>query len=244
MYTYNYGAIGEAVRAKIENYKQQVRGGSVTSDSFADVLKTYLTKTDSDTKVVSATGNNTLTASETSVSSTIDGSTLLYALQNSDIDTTASTVLSALGFTASGDGSAAELKTAADSLSASAEQLLKANSSGADMTMVTSEFVADFNRLMTLLNIESTSSAYLYKNAFSAMLNAASEELASAGIIYESGFITYNGNGSPIPDIFLSNIASTASTVSNYAGSIAAQEDDESYSGVSEYYSSLISSMI
>lgn len=240
MYSYKYGAIGEAVRAKIDNYKQHVRGGSYNSDSFSDVLKTYLNKTDSETKVVSATGNNTV--SDSNAVSSLSGSTILYALQNSEADTTASAVLSALGFSTAGSGSAGDLRNAADSLSTSAETLLKANASGSDTTVAVTEFVSDYNKLMTMLTAESSSSAYLYKNAFSAMLTASEEQLTSAGITFENGLLSYSGTGASIPDTFLSNVASSASLVSSYASSVVTE--DETYNGVSEYYSSLINTMI
>lgn len=240
MYSYKYGAIGEAVRTKIENYKQRVRGGSDNSDSFGDVLKTYLNKTDSETKVVSAMGNNTVSGSN-SVSS-LNGSTILYALQNSDADTTASAVLSAIGFSTTASGSAGDLRNAADNLSGSAEILLKANTSGGDTTVAVTEFVSDYNKLMAMLNAEGSSSAYLYKNAFSAMLAASEKQLSAAGITYENGLISYSGTGETIPDTFLSNVASSAALISSYAGSVATE--DETYNGVSDYYSSLINTMI
>lgn len=240
MYSYKYGAIGEAVRTKIDSYKQRVRGGSGNSDSFGDVLKTYLNKTDSETKVVSATGNNSVSGSN--AVSSLSGSTILYALQNSDTDTTASAVLSALGFSTSTSGSAGDLRNAAESLSDSAEILMKANASGSDATVAVTEFVSDYNKLMTMLTAESSSSAYLYKNAFSAMLTASEEQLASAGITFENGLLSYSGTGTAIPDTFLSNVASSAGLVSSYASSVVTE--DETYNGVSDYYSSLINTMI
>ncbi len=235
MYTYKYGAIGEAVRAKIDIYKQNVRGADKTESTFADVLKTYLNYTDTEKKVVSATGSS-------GTSSAISGSTLLYALQNSDTDTTASTVLSALGFSSSG-GSGTDLKTAADSLSASAKQLVELNGAGAENITALNGFVSDFNKVITLLNAESTSSAYLYKNAFGAMFTAMSDELSAAGITYENGYMSYSGSGAGLPDSFLSNVASSAALVSSYAGTIVSDSDTD-YSGISEYYSALLSGLM
>ena len=234
MYSYKYGAIGEAVRAKIDNYKQRVRGGSSNSDSFGDVLKTYLNKTDSQKKAVSATGGN--------ASKSLNGSTILYALQNSDTDTTANAVLSALGFYSDGNGGVGDLRNEADSLSDSAETLIKANASGGDTAIAVTEFVSDYNKLMTMLNVEGSSSAYLYKNAFSAMLSASEEQLTLAGITSENGLISYSGAGTAIPDAFLSNVASSAALISSYASSVAAEEDINN--GVSDYYSALMNTMI
>ncbi len=241
MYTYNYGAIGKTIRAKIDNYKQQVRGGAVNSDSFGDVLKTYLNKTDNATKVVSATGNTSPYAENKAITS-IDGSTLLYAMQNTDTDSMAGTVLSALGFSSGGSGSASSLKAAADELSMSAEQLVKANASGGDATIITTEFVSDYNKLVTMLTSESTSSAYLYKSALGAALTASADELAAAGITFENGLIAYTGNGTAVPDTFLNTVASSAAMVSSYAGSIISENEENS--GISEYYTALMNSMI
>ncbi len=236
MYEYSYGAIGEAVRAKIAAYKQSVRSGEKTSDSFGDVLKSYLTKTDKDKKIVSATGGGSSVPS-------ISGSTLLYALQNSESDTTASSVLSALGFTSS-DTTGSQLKLAADNLISSAKKLIELNVSDVVNAEAVEDFVTDFNKVMTLLNCETSSSAYLYKNGLSAVISAVSDELSASGITSDNGVLSYSGKtDSSLPEIFISNIASTASMISSYAGT-ATSEPDNSYNGVSEYYSSLMNTMI
>lgn len=235
MYSYKYGAIGEAVRAKIDVYKQNVRGAKKAENTFADVLKTYLNHTDTTKKVVTAAGGS-------GTNSPVSGSTLLYALQNSDTDTTANTVLSSLGFSSSG-GSGADLKTAADSLSASAKLLMELNGSGAENISAVTDFVSDFNKVMTILSSESTSSAYLYKNAFGAMFTAMGDELSAAGVTYENGLMSYSGSGAGLPDSFLTNVASSAALISSYAGSVVSASDAD-YSGVSEYYSTLISGLM
>lgn len=235
MYEYSYGAIGEAVRAKIENYKASVRGGEKSSVSFGDVLKTYLTRTDTDKKIVSI-------ASGGSSSPSIDGSTLLYALQNTDSDTTASAVLSALGFSVS-SSSGSQLKLAADNLVSSVEQLVEINLADMVNAAAVNDFVTDFNKVMTLLSCESSSSAYLYKNALSAILSTASDELSASGITYEKGLLTYSGvTDTVLPESFLANIASSASMISSYAGTIESDSSD-TYSGTSEYYSTLMNIM-
>ncbi len=242
MYIYKYGAIGETIRAKIDSYKQEVRGGEGSSDSFGDVLKTYLYNTSKETKVVSALGNNSIYSdSATQQVQNLNGSTLLYAMQNLDEDSMASTVLSGLGFTANGN-SATALKTAADELSASAELLVKANGSGGDTTLSATEFVSAFNKLMTALSSEGTSSSYLYKTALGAAATASSEGLSAAGVTYKNGQLSYDGNGGNIPDNFINAVASSAGIVSSYAASIVAEDTDDS--GASEYYTTLMNSMI
>lgn len=235
MYEYTYGAIGEAVRAKIENYKAAVRGGEKKSDSFGDVLKTYLTKTDTDKKIVSVSSGGSSIPS-------ISGSTLLYALQNSDSDTTASAVLSALGFSTA-DSSTSQLKLASDNLLTSVKQLTEINLADVVNVAAISDFVTDFNKVMTLLSCESNSSAYLYKNALSSVISTAADELSASGITSDNGILSYSGaTGTTLPESLLATIASAASMIASYAGTI---ETDSSgtYSGTSEYYSTLMNIM-
>lgn len=240
MQIYEYGKIGEAVRAKIESTKQSIQGGASSSESFSDILRGYMTVESSETKVVSATGNY----GNSSGVSSISGSTLLYALQNSDEDTTASAVLNMLGFSGYSSNSTSQLKTAADSLSDSAAMLISLNEAGAQNVSAVSDFVTDYNNLITRLSAESNSSAYLYRTAFSAALTAAGDKLAAAGITYDNGYISYNGQAdSTIPDDFLTTVVSAASTVSSYASSVTADSDD-SDSTLADYYTTLISSMI
>ena len=242
MYLYSNGAISKAVRTKIDNFKTSVKSGEKIDETFADALKAQLTKTNGETKVVSAVGNNSLVAKETSDLPKINGKTLLYAIQNSETDTTASAVLSELGFRESINGSTSELKATADSLSKTAANLVKLNSVGSDNRVITSQLVDDFNKLITLLNTESSSSAYLYKNALTTAVHSSENDLFSAGISFENGFMKYSGEAelSPIPDTFLNNIATSAGAVSTYAGTLIGDSSD--YNGVSDYYNAIIRS--
>ncbi len=239
MQIYEYGKIGEAVRSKIENTKQSVRGGVSSSESFSDILKGYMTVEKQEKKVVSATGNY---GTGTPVS--MNGSTLLYALQNADEDTTASTVLNMLGFSGFSDSGTTQLKTAAENLSDSAGVLITLNESGTHNISAVNDFVADYNNLVTRLSAESSSSAYLYRTAFSAALTAADEQLRESGITQDNGYISYDAaSGGTIPDDFLSSVVSAASAVSVYANSVTT-DGEEADNGVSDYYTTLISTMM
>ncbi len=241
MRIYEYGKIGEAVRAKIESTKQSIQGGTSSSESFSDILRGYMTVESSEKKVVSATGNY---GSSSSAASSINGSTLLYALQNSDEDTTASAVLNMLGFSDYSSSGTTQLKTAADSLTDSAAMLISLNETGTHNTMAVSEFVDDYNKLVTKLSAESNSSAYLYRTAFSAALTAAEDKLAAAGITHDNGYISYDGRtGGAVPDDFLTSVVSAASTVSAYAGSVT-NENEETDNGLTDYYNTLIGTMM
>lgn len=240
MRIYEYGKIGEAVRAKIENTKQSIQGGVHETESFSDILKGYMTVESNEKKVVSATGNY----GSSSPAPSVNGSTLLYALQNSDDDMNASAVLSMLGFEDYSNGGTAKLREAADSLADSAALLIDLNSGGAVNAAAVSEFVTDYNNLITCLSAESSSSSYLYRNAFSAALTASSDGLSQAGITYENGYISYNGTGNGnLPEDFLTGIVSSASMVSAYSSSVIS-DNEENDNGVSDYYTSLISTMM
>lgn len=240
MRIYEYGNIGEAVRAKIESTKQSVQGGVSSAESFSDVLNSYMTVQREEKKFVSATGNY----SGSSAANSINGSTLLYALQNSDEDTTASTVLSMLGFDGYTSNTTTQLKTAAESLTDSAAMLISLNETGTENISAISDFVTDYNNLMTRLNGESNSSAYLYKTAFSAALTAAGEQLTAAGITQDNGYLSYSGkSGGTLPDDFLTSVVTAANTVSSYATSITGTEE-ETENGISDYYTALMSSML
>ncbi len=239
MQIYEYGKIREAVRAKIESTKQAVRGDISSPESFSDILKGYMTVEKSEKKVVSATGNY---GSSDSVSS-LSGSTLLYALQNSDEDTTASAVLNMLGFSDYSDNSTAQLKSAADSLADSAAMLISLNEAKVENPEAVSDFVTDYNNLVTRLSVESNSSAYLYRTALSAALTGAESSLSEAGITADNGYISYSGTGRRIPDDFLTSVVSAASTVSFYASSVTSEESDED-NGISSYYTALMNTMM
>ncbi len=241
MQIYEYGKIAEAVRAKIENTKQFIQGDISSSESFSDILRGYMTVESSEKKVVSATGNYN---NSSSVANAISGSTLLYALQNSDEDTTASAVLNMLGFSDYSSSGTTQLKTAADNLSDSAAMLISLNETGTENVSAVSDFVTDYNNLVTRLSAESNSSAYLYRTAFSAALTAAGDKLASAGITYDNGYISYDGaTGGSLPDDFLTSVVSAASTVSAYASSVTA-DSEETDNGLTDYYTALIGTMM
>ena len=241
MHIYEYGKIGEAVRAKIESTKQSIQGGASSSESFSDILRGYMTVESSEKKVVSATGNY---GNSSSIPSSISGSTLLYALQNSEEDSTASAVLNMLGFSDYSNNSTTRLKTAAESLSDSAAMLISLNETGTHNVSAISEFVTDYNNLVTGLSAESNSSAYLYRTAFSAALTATEEKLAAAGITQDNGYISYNGEtGSALPDDFLTSVVSAASAVSAYAGSVT-NENEETDNGLTDYYTTLMGTMM
>ncbi len=241
MQIYEYGKIGEAVRAKIESTKQSIQGGVSSSESFSDILRGYMTVEKQEKKVVSATGNY----GNSSPAHSINGTTLLYALQNSDEDTTASTVLNMLGFSDYSNTSATQLKSAADSLSDSASMLITLNDTDTHNVSAISDFVSKYNSLVTRLSAESNSSAYLYRTAFSSALSAAADKLSEAGITQNNGYISYNGQDSgKIPDDFLTSVVSAASTVSVYAGSVTADNGEELDNGVSDYYTTLIGTMM
>ena len=241
MQIYEYGKIGEAVRAKIESTKQSIQGGVSSSESFSDILSSYMTVQSEEKKFVSATGNY----SASSVPTAISGSTLLYALQNSDEDSTASTVLNMLGFDGYSSSSTTQLKTAAESLADSAAMLINLGDMGVENVTAVSDFVTDYNSLVTRLSAESNSSAYLYRTALSAALTAAGDSLAAAGIASDDGYLSYSAEnaGGRIPDNFLTSVVTAANTVSAYAASVTGSED-ESENSVSDYYTALMSSML
>lgn len=130
MYIYRYGTVSDAVHAKIENAKQSVMGGE--SKSFGEIIRAQMKKTESKTAVSSSEKIST------------SGSTILYALQNSDSDTTAQAVLETLGFTDSDEeGSSDTVSNAVssylsalsgDSSTTSASNLYSALLSGEDST--------------------------------------------------------------------------------------------------------------
>lgn len=240
MHIYEYGKIGEAVRAKIEGTKQSVRGGTPSDESFTDILKGYMTIEPKEKKVVSATGNY----SSNQAASSITGSTLLYALQNSDEDTTASAVLNMLGFSDYSQNGSTQLKTAAQSLSDSAAMLITLAESGTHNVSAVSDFVTDYNNLVMRLNAESNSSAYLYRSALSASLTSAADKLEAAGITHDNGYISYDGRSEGMfPDDFLSGVISASSAISAYADSVTADET-ENDNGLTDYYTTLIGTMM
>ena len=241
MRIYEYGKIGEAVRAKIESTKQSIQGGVSSAESFSDILNSYMTVQKEEKKPVSAVGNygNSFAAPS------INGNTLLYALQNSDEDTTASAVLNMLGFDGYSSSGTTQLKAAADSLADSAAMLISLNETETENVTAVSDFVTDYNNLATYLSAESNSSAYLYRTAFSAALTAATDSLAAAGIASDNGYLSYSAEnkGGAIPDDFLASVVTAANTVSLYAGSVMGNEE-ENENGIGDYYTALMNSML
>lgn len=118
MYIYRYGAIGDAVHAKIENAKQSVMGGE--SKPFSEFLRAQMYKTETQTQ----------SAVSSSATAATSGSTILYALQNSDSDTTAQAVLETLGFASSDE------ETSSDSISSAVSSYLSALSGDSSTTSV------------------------------------------------------------------------------------------------------------
>lgn len=222
MYIYNYGAIGKAVRAKIDGNKEKIRGGGNDTDSFGEILKTYLDKTETEKKAVSATGGV----------SGANSDVVLYALQNSGTDSAASAVLSALGYNQFGVGSDA-LKSSADKISDLADGLIALNSSDAQNPTLVYDFVSGVNQLNNALTADGGASAYLYKNALSALLASAEESLAASGITFEDGALKFSGTGEKIPDSFLNAVSSSAKLISAYAAG-------KDKSTVTDYYSAML----
>ncbi len=111
MYIYRSSAIADAIHTKIENTKQSIRGGVSEKASFSELLRAQMYKTQEDKPVSSSYSTGKTSAS---------GSTLIYALQNSGTDSTASAVLETLGFNNGSIGGTA-LKTVVQSLLQSAD---------------------------------------------------------------------------------------------------------------------------
>ncbi|MBQ3841359.1 MAG: hypothetical protein II820_01575 [Ruminiclostridium sp.] len=253
MYIYQTGLIGEAVRAKIENTKSAVMSGTHSTESFTDILRSMMTDTSKVTKAVGISG----TTESSSPIATADGKTLLYALTNADSDTTAAAVVGALGLPISDNN----LKAAADGLT-SAINLLNA-AEGADketLIPVITDLVDKYNSLMTGLTAQSTASGIMYTRLFKTAAQTASEPLAKAGITADdTGKLTFDPNKFEEQDIsgFISTVSSAANAVSTYASSVTGsqngtlldflsgdEDSDSSYVSTSNYYNSLINSLM
>lgn len=142
MYIYRYGAIGDAVHAKIENAKQSVKGGE--SKPFSEFLRAQMYKTENES------------ATSTSATAATSGSTILYALQNSDSDTTAQAVLETLGFASSDE------ETSSDSVSNAVSSYLSALSGDSSATSAS-------NIYSSLLSSEDSATS-LYSTLLSGLL--------------------------------------------------------------------------
>ena len=253
MYIYQTGLIGEAVRTKIENTKSAVMGGTRSTESFGDILRSMMTNTDEKTKVVGMKD----TGSSTSPLARADGKTLLYALSNADSDTTAAAVVGALGLPISDNS----VKAAADGLTAAVNLLNAAE--GADketLIPVISDFVDKYNSLLSGLTAQSTASGIMYTRLFKTASETASELLAKAGITADaSGKLTFEPDKFEELDIsgFISTVSSASNAVSTYASSITGtqngslldflsgeEDSDDTYTSTSNYYNSLINSLM
>ncbi|MBQ9384852.1 MAG: hypothetical protein IJT87_11510 [Ruminiclostridium sp.] len=249
MYIYRTGAVGEAVREMIENTKSSIQTGSAGSTGFTDVLRTKLDSIDTDTKTVGMDHSDS-----SSLIGRTDASTILYALQNADTDTTAAAVVSSLGLASSADSTS---KTDADKL-VSAINLFKA-SEGADDTVLKTQLadiVPKFNALLGDLATQSTNSGYMYSSLLKTAVQSAGDALASAGITAsEDGRLTFDPEKFSSAELadFLNTVSTAAGNLSTYASSIftsgsslldflGTDESDSSLSAA-DYYGSLINTL-
>lgn len=251
MYIYESGLIGRAVREKIENTKASVRGqvgSQESSDSFGDILKSMMSVTDEVKKPVGYTGT-TLEKNPT-----ISGDSLLYAVRNANEDTTASAVLSALGFSSA--GSSSSLKTAADNLKANAEKLLVVeNADEATVKTALSAYTGSLNEVTSLLSTASGTSAYMYSTGLKAAVDMMEEALSKAGItVGNDRRLSFN----PVDFVSLDGAAlnqgvtSLASTISTYSEAIMGESGDSLLSFLTgeeedetvNYYSSLLTNYL
>lgn len=238
MYYYQSGAIGKAIHEKIQSVKQTVRSGSRKTETkpFGDVLKSYMGQTDTAKKTVSSV---TATSSDSSVKSA-SGSTLLYALMNSDSDSTASAVLNTLGYSPYSATGSGTLRAAASDLSASANRLRLAvkEDSEEGTADAFARFTADYNLLIARLGLSSGTSGYLYRNALG--VYATESGLEGTGLsVGENGTLTATGGEVDEERLsaFLTGVSTVAQNISTYSSSYG------SIGGMSDYYSSLINLM-
>ncbi|MBP3855743.1 MAG: hypothetical protein IK990_09065 [Ruminiclostridium sp.] len=253
MYIYQSGIIGEAVRTKIADAKNSVMNGAGRTDtqSFGDLLRSLMFNTNEQTKAVGVTN----VSDSTSPIASADGRTLLYALTNADTDSAASAVVGALGLPISDTG----IKAAADSLSSAINVLESADSADKESLIpILGNFVDKYNALVSDLRAQSTASGIMYSRLFSTAAGTAADALAEAGItVDDTGRLTLDADklSSVGLDGFLGSIAAAANAVSTYASSITGSsssslldflgnDDSDSTYSTSNYYSSLINSMI
>ena len=253
MQIYQSGIVSEAVRTKLENAKSSVMGGTKTSDtqSFGDLIRSMMINTGEKQKVV---GVSNTTAESTSPIASADGRTLLYALTNADTDTTASAVVGALGLPISDSN----IKTDADSLTSSVKLLASAQSPEKEQALsLLNDFIDKYNTLITDLGSQTTASGIMYTRLFHTAADAAADALASAGItVGENGTLSIDAEKFESVGIegFLNSVTTAANAVSTYASSITGSQnsslldflgnDDDSTYSTSNYYSSLINSMM
>lgn len=246
MYIYESGIIGEAIRAKLENTKSSVMGRSTSDESFGDILKSMMNTTER---------TDTVKASETSEKKAISGDSFLYAMRNAGTDTTASAVLSTLGF--SGTGGSSSLKTAAEGLKANSEKLtLLENADEASIKTALSSYAGSINEVASLLTTASGTSAYMYSRGLKTAISLVEGALNNAGVTIEK-----DGRLSFDPDKFVSldgaalsaAVYDMAKTISTYSEAIMGDNkdsllsflgNDEDNSAVSDYYNALIGSYL
>lgn len=250
MYIYQSGMIGEAVHAKIADAKASIMSGTKSTQTFGDLLRSLMTDTNEAPKAVGAANNS----DSTSPIARTDGRTLLYALTNADNDTTASAVVGALGLPISDSG----VKAAADGLVSSINVLTAAADGEKEAVIpVLTDFTDKYNELITDLGAQSTTSGIMYNRLFRAAANTSADELAKAGIsVGDDGKLTLDPGKYESAGLerFLSSIMTAANAVSTYASSITGTansslldflgNDEENTTSTSNYYSSLINSMM
>ena len=125
---------------------------------------------------------------------------------------------------------------------------------------VITDLVDKYNSLMTGLTAQSTASGIMYTRLFKTAAQTASEPLAKAGITADdTGKLTFDPNKFEEQDIsgFISTVSSAANAVSTYASSVTGsqngtlldflsgdEDSDSSYVSTSNYYNSLINSLM
>ncbi|MCM1335586.1 MAG: hypothetical protein NC084_10600 [Bacteroides sp.] len=216
MIYYRSGAIGRAIRERISDVKQSVRSGKkAETRSFGDVLKSYLGNSDTEIKTVSSV------ASSSSGTKSVDGSTLLYAMLNSDSDTTASAVLDSLGYSSTYSSAVSgTLRAAAADLRSSADALRLAVKDGSTEGAADAfaRFTADYNLLVARLGLSSGTSGYLYRNALGVYANESG--LAGTGLsLTANGSLAATGEAVDEEKLsaFLTGVTTVAQNISTYS---------------------------
>lgn len=246
MYIYESGLIGQAVRAKIENTKSSVMGKDSSDESFGDILKSMMNTTENKKPV---------SVSSSTEKKTISGDSLLYAMRNADIDTTASAVLSSLGF--SGATGSSSLKTAAEGLKANSEKLnLLENGDEASIKTALSAFTGSYNEVASLLTTASGTSAYMYSRGLKTAVSLAENALSEAGITIENdGRLSFDPEKYSALDgkALSTSVYDIAKTISTYSEAIMGDSkdsllsflgNDEDNSSVTDYYNALMNSYL
>ncbi len=216
MYIYRSGAVGETVREMIETTKNAIQTGSVDNTGFSDVLRTKLDSIEESTRVV-----GTPRSESSSLLGRTDASTILYALQNADTDTTAAAVVSSLGLASATDNTS---KTDADKL-VSAINLFKASEGADDSVLKTqlADLVPKFNTLLSDLATQAGTSGTMYSGLLKTAVQSAGDALASAGITAsEDGKLTFDPEKFSSAELadFLNTVSTAAGNLSTYASSI------------------------